>query len=80
MKRPEPPESLEPGKPAAEMTPDELAGFRASLRREVRQFRRPGLDSRLRQGRVRPRTLAETEIFAADLLGKRESRGDPRPG
>lgn len=77
MKPPEP-ESLEPGKPAAEMTSEERQEYVTDLRRrmraELREIERPRRQAKLRQGRVKPRTLAEAEIFAEDLLGKREKR------
>jgi len=65
MKRPDSPE---PDKPLAEMTAEELAEFRATLKREIREMQRPGRDRRLRQGRAKPRNRREAEIFAATLL------------
>jgi hypothetical protein len=61
-------ESSKPEKPAAEMTPDELAEYRNDLRRRLRDLKQPQREADLRAGRARPRTMAEIEIFATDLL------------
>ena len=63
-----PPPSDEADKPAREMTPEEVADLRARLQREIREFERPRREKALRQGRVKPRTMKEAEIFAVDLL------------
>jgi len=55
MKRPDPPQ---PDKPLAEMTPKELAVFRAKLRREIR-------DRQIATGMKKPKTMREMEIWTA---------------
>jgi hypothetical protein len=53
--------------------------FPERLRAEVRDIKRLRREMQLRAGRVKPRTQAEAEIFAADLLADRPTDGQ-QPG
>ncbi len=71
-RRPPPPDPGEPPpKPASEMTADERAELIRKIRGELREFDKARRERRIRQGRAKPRTMREMEIFASDLIEKR---------
>lgn len=78
----QPPPDLPEHKPIAEMTTEEQREYARELgricRRELAELNRPKRERRLRRGEVRPRNRAELEIFATDLMKKRND-GPPRP-
>jgi hypothetical protein len=62
---------------------DDLKARIAQVRRELKEFDRPRREKLVRLGRVKPRTAAEWEIFASDLLNPpppapRQQRKGPR--
>jgi hypothetical protein len=61
-----PPDLLKPRQPAE--TVDQLS---TRLRRELRQVQGAQRERDIRAGRAKPRTMAETEIFASDLKDRR---------
>ena len=67
-----------PDKPVSEMTAEEVAEFRRELRRELREMERPRRERALRAGRGKPRSRAEWDIFASDLLKDRRGATSPR--
>ncbi len=78
--RPDPDEPLP--KPAADMSPEERAEAIRRIRAELRGFDKARRERRIRQGRAKPKTMREMEIFGADLLkhSKAEApRDDPLP-
>jgi len=76
----QPPPELPEHKPVAEMTVEERREFARELgriaRRELAELNRPKRERKLRRGLVRPQNRAEWEIFAADLLEKRDDQSE----
>ena len=80
MSRRQPPPMRRPHKLVAEMTAKERRQYALALRRqgraELRELERPQREWALRQGRVRPCTMAQIEIFAADLVKGKQVSGE----
>jgi RecA/RadA recombinase len=72
----EPPDIPDPGKPLTEMTLEELAEFRRQLRKATAEFGKRRREKMIRLGKASPRTQAEMEIFASDLLKRSRDAGD----
>ena len=69
------PEFPERAKPVEEMAPAERQEYveqlRERVRAELKVFKQGRRGADLRAGKVRPRNMAEIEIFASDLLNRR---------